>query len=409
MFYRLIKFGVSSVFMLALVGCDGPGETKHSNRSDSPEQDQRIEDKDNKPEPMEPPRYSTAMERHTPLGTITGALIPLQNPTKDESAGFASVLDYAEATQSYSLLIWHNGALRLERYFNDHTSGLRSESASMHKSVVALLVAAAIDDGLVPSADTPAWHYIDEWTEDGPRASISVRDLLTMSSGLAPLSFEGGAQSAAAKYVYDGTNARANTLGQPLQHEPGTRFHYMGVSTQLLINVLEAATGQPYVKYLSERLWQQIGADDAYVWYNEDDGYPRGYTALMARARDWLRLGLLLKDRGKFGDNQIISEGMVEAAITGSSANPNYAWQMWRGNTHEPVRYYNDDKTGLAVKASEPYLASDMIYFDGFGGQRVYVSRSEDLVIVRLGDMQFDWDDAELPNRVIRALRDQNK
>jgi hypothetical protein len=45
-----------------------------------------------------------------------------------------------------------------------------------------------------------------------------------------------------------------------------------------------------------------------------------------------------------------------------------------------------------------------MIYFDGFGGQRVYISRKNDLVIVRVGEIKSDWDDTLLPNMVINAL-----
>lgn len=54
--------------------------------------------------------------------------------------------------------------------------------------------------------------------------------------------------------------------------------------------------------------------------------------------------------------------------------------------------------------ASEPFLVDDMIYLDGFGGQRVYISRSLDLVIVRMGESRPDWDDTKLPNLVIEAL-----
>ena len=45
-----------------------------------------------------------------------------------------------------------------------------------------------------------------------------------------------------------------------------------------------------------------------------------------------------------------------------------------------------------------------MVYFDGFGGQRVYVSNSADLVIVRTGDTRLDWDDSVLPNMILDIL-----
>lgn len=347
------------------------------------------------------PSYATAMERHKPLGKVIGSLRP--DPQSGGAIGkYEDALRYAEDMQSYSLLIWRDGALELEHYFPPYTEDLRAESASMHKSVVGLLVAAAIADGHINSADDRVGDYVPEWGND-PRGDITLRHLLTMSSGLEPLSTEGGETSDAVKYIFDGAAARATTLNRPLKGAPGEEYHYMGVASQLLVMALENATDQPYTDYLSARLWKSIGADDAYVWLNEEGGFPRGYTALLARARDWLRVGLLIKDHGVFEGEEIIPASLIDEATSSSVANPNYGWQIWLGATHEEQRFYDDGKTSFSVLASEPFLVDDMIYFDGFGGQRVYISRSEDLVIIRQGALRFDWDDAILPNLVIKA------
>ena len=49
-------------------------------------------------------------------------------------------------------------------------------------------------------------------------------------------------------------------------------------------------------------------------------------------------------------------------------------------------------------------ILQDTAFFDGFGGQRVYMSQSAELVIVRIGDVRFDWDDTALPNLAAKAL-----
>ena len=48
-------------------------------------------------------------------------------------------------------------------------------------------------------------------------------------------------------------------------------------------------------------------------------------------------------------------------------------------------------------------IRDSIYYIDGFGGQRVYVVPSRDLIVVRTGVSQLDWDDAPLINMIIRA------
>lgn len=66
-------------------------------------------------------------------------------------------------------------------------------------------------------------------------------------------------------------------------------------------------------------------------------------------------------------------------------------------------RRYNS-KSSATVPQAEPFAAPDLIYFDGFGGQRVYIVPSKGLVIVRTGDLATDWDEALLPNLIIRGI-----
>ena len=352
-----------------------------------------------------PPANSAAMQTAKPLGLVSGGPVPL-NEALFEQGRFADAIEYAENLSSYSLLIWHKGALRLEKYFNGFDAELRPETASMHKSVLGLLIIAAIEDGFIESVDTRIGNYIESWNES-TEGDITVRQLLTMSSGLNSLSREGGFDSQAMKFFSGRVDARATILGLRLQTQAGANFSYANTNSQLLALVLESATGKAYKDYLSERLWKPIGADDASVWYYEENGFPRTFSSLLARSRDWLKVGLLIKDGGTYQGQQIIAAELMEAMTSPSANNPNYGWQIWLANVYQNKRYYNDLKLGIGVPVSEPFNADDMVYFDGFGGQRVYISKSQDLVIVRTGDTRMDWDDSALPNMVIESLKNQ--
>lgn len=353
--------------------------------------------------PPGPPSFSTAITRNLPSGTVAGAETPRAFTRTETMTDFSVASEYAEAMQSFAFLVWHDGALKHAEYFAPHDATLRPESASMHKSVAALVIGAAIDAGHISGTDAAIGAYIAEWADD-PRGDITIEQLLNMSSGLKPLSTDGGMQSESMRFM-GGDNVRETLLNLELSNDPGTVFHYAGTVNQLLALIIERTSGQSYEQFLSEKIWAPIGAEEALVWHNEPDGFARTHTGLLAVAEDWLKVGLLVKDLGAYGEDQIVSADFVEAMTSPSPANPNYGYQTWLGTTFDAQRYYNDAKQGFAVLASEAYLVDDMIYFDGFGGQRVYISRSLDLVIVRSGEIKFDWDDAKLPNLVIAALQ----
>jgi len=247
-----------------------------------------------------------------------------------------------------------------------------------------------------------------EWADD-PLGAITVEQLLTMSSGLAPLSYEGGGEAPARQFMAGRLDARETILNLQFHAADAPHFHYINTVSQLLLMVVENATGQAYTDYLSENLGQPIGASDAYVYNFEEGRFPRGYASLLARPLDWLRLGLLLKDDGQFAGKQVIDAGLVRDLKSPSRHNPDYGWHVWRGETWEAQRFYNEEKTGFSVTQSAPFAVDDLVYFDGFGGQRVYTSESENLVIVRLGNTSTSWDDAKLPNRVIAALHSRRE
>ncbi len=353
--------------------------------------------------PAIPPTFATVLETRSPLGRVTGKLSSLGKPAACVPDGsHTASITYAESMDSYALLIWRDGVIEQECYFKEHGSSLRPESASMHKSVLGLLIVAAISDGYIKSVDDFASKYLPEWKDD-ERSDIRIRDLLTMSSGLRSLSSEGGLNSESSQFFMNGPAARAKILSLRLVDKPGTVFRYANTDSQLLGLILERAVDKSYEQYLSERLWQPLGADDAFVWHNEPQGFARTYSALHARARDWLRLGLLVKDYGLHNQQQIIPKALVSQMTSSSATNAGYGWQIWLGKDAQEKRYYNAERVGLAVTQSAPYSIKDLVFFDGFGGQRVYISRDENLVIVRLGDVRMDWDDAILPNLAIRA------
>jgi CubicO group peptidase (beta-lactamase class C family) len=335
-----------------------------------------------------------------PQARVRGASQVGDIPTGAATTLAAKPLVAAEAlaskTSTVALLVWHRGALRYEKYWPPFDATTRTNPNSMHKTVLALAIGAAVTDGVIPSRDSKASRWLTEWQGDA-RRDVTVEDLLRMHSGVELPRF--GTWKATKLLL--GSDLPGAVLSLGYSRAPGTYFEYNNASSQLLLLLLERATGQRYADYLSSRLWQPLGAAEAGLWMDREGGVPRGFCCLFASARDWLRVGLLLAADGKVGERQLVASEWVQAMKTPSSTNPNFGMHLWLSSPRGTQRKYND----YSVKAfhSEKFLADDIYYIDGFGGQRVYIVPSRELIVVRTGVSQLDWDDGPLINTIIRA------
>jgi len=325
-----------------------------------------------------------------------------------EPAALDAALAVARETGSLSLLVWHAGAMQLEWYGEGRNAGDIMESASMHKSVLALLIGIAIDDGAIASVEEPAATYIEEWRAD-ERSAITIRNLLHMATGLGRPARRSGPFSDHVR-IRHGTDWAPIVFRYGLEDPPATVFSYNNINSQVLGILLERATGRRYAEYLEEKLWSRVAESEARVFLDSPNGLARTSGSLLTPPRNWLRLGLLYLDCGRVGDEQVVSKSWMREVTAPSPLNPNYGYHVWLGNVHEPERGYGKGVPAF-VPHSAPFAADDVVYFDGAGGQRVYVVPSHELVIVRTGlpardpaTGAFLWDDALLPNILIAGV-----
>lgn len=342
-----------------------------------------------------------------------GTSTPLPYATAEAQTFSAEALEsfraYAEDNGTMSLLIWYRGAIQMEWHGEGFDETSYMESASMHKSVMALLFGVAIDQGYIPSVDEPAATYLTEWQSDD-RSKITIRNMLQMAHGLSRAPGGLGPFSDKMKLKL-GSDWAAIALKAPAEDPPNTVFAYSNLNSQLLGLILQRAVGMPYAEFLEQNLWSKIAESSAWVWLDRPGGLAKTSGTLLTPARNWLRLGILHLNKGRFDDTQVVPEAWMTEVITPSPNNPNYGYQTWLGTEFVETRGYGKG-LGAYVPHSEPFEARDVIYFDGSNSQRVYAIPSESLVIVRTGEGGRDfqtgaylWDEPELPNLVIRALR----
>jgi CubicO group peptidase (beta-lactamase class C family) len=252
--------------------------------------------------------------------------------------------DYLKRHATTGLLIARDDTILLERYQYARNDRHRLTSWSMAKTVTAMLVGIAIDEGRIRSVDDRAEVYVPALagTEYG---RTSLRHLLQMSSGVRFIEEYSGRddvmQLSRDTFLQLGTGGvdavnKFNERSVP----SGMRFSYASVETEVLGLVLASAIGRPVAEYLEQKIWQPMGAEADATWLIDRSGQEVTYCCLNAVLRDYARLGLLLAHDGNWRGRQLIPAAWIKDATTTRSdqahlrpgiATPfyGYGYQTW--------------------------------------------------------------------------------
>jgi CubicO group peptidase (beta-lactamase class C family) len=314
---------------------------------------------------------------------------------------------YALANRSKALLIWRNGRLEQAVYAPGSDARSLINAKSMAKPLSAAAVGRAIALGAIRSLDEPAADFITEWRAT-PKATITVRQLLDMTSGLAE---QGPVKDPASVFTRAYLHPRHGEVmieAYPLTAPPGTRYQYSNTSADLIAVVIERATRRRYGAFLSEEVLKPLGAAGGEVWVDRPGGLAHSGCCILLPAETWLRLGLLLMNDGVWEGRRLLPQGYVTAMKTPTASNPRYGLGVWLQGDYIPRRGFGRPEQMLgAVLHSEPYLAKDLFLFDGNADQVLYMIPSAKLAILRMGDAppkSPEWDNAYLPNLILRAI-----
>jgi CubicO group peptidase (beta-lactamase class C family) len=273
-----------------------------------------------------------------------------------------------EKNRSVAYLVVRNDSLLYEQYWDRYDTVSPSNSFSVAKSVVGLLVGIAADEHLL-ELDQPIGRYLPHFNTDaGNRCSI--RELLMMSSGL------NWDESYASLFSYTteayyGSDLQSLTDKLKVVEEPGTTFRYMSGNTLLLGMILECATGERLSDYASKKLWKPLGATAPAFWsLDHVDGTEKAYCCFYSNARDFARIGQLVLDSGMCRGVQIVSKDYIRQMTTPIGLTDE------RGKTTD---YYGYHWWLANVDGHR------VVYARGILGQYIIVIPDLRMVVVRLG------------------------
>jgi CubicO group peptidase (beta-lactamase class C family) len=284
-----------------------------------------------------------------------------------------TVADYLERQSVAGLLVIKDGAIVYERYRLGNDRGTRWISYSVAKSVVSMLVGAAIRDGYIASVDEKVSDYLPR-LKGSAYDQATLRDILQMASGVAWDETYDDPDS-------DVNQVNWNTLAlydylndKPRNGAPGTTFNYNTAETNLVGNVLRAAIGNNLSTYLEEKIWRPFGMEsDAYWNLTEAGGGEFGGCCINATLRDYGRLGLFALNNGRLADGTpVLPKHWMAESTTPSKGAPYYGYLWWL-------------REGGAYQAM------------GIFGQGIYIDPARNLVIALHSvrpdaDKDEDWD-----------------
>lgn len=341
------------------------------------------------------------VDLYQPMATIPACnTSPLASATPDArlAAAIASAKAFSDAQQGIGLIVLKDGAVVHESYREGLDASVRTASASMAKSVMGLMIGIAVDKGMIGAVDEPLALYLPEWADD-PRGAITIEQALQMASGLGPSDLMG---------IIFAPDVFAAAVQTPLVDEPGSVFAYNNAVSQLLGEILDRQVRKAgyagYPDFLLRELWCPMGGDAAPLWV-DPSGKARAYAGLHAGIRDYAKIGEIIRNKGRVGNQQIVPEAWIAQMTTPSPTNGQYGYQVWLGAEWTAQRAYSAANP-LKIPHSAPFIAEDLVYFDGFGGQRVYVAPSHGLTVVRVGETNLAFDDAIIPNMLVTAVAD---
>ncbi len=328
-------------------------------------------------------------------------------PDSLRHAGYLAAAEYSQQHGGTALLVLDGDSLVFESYHNAGAADRPLHIFSGTKSFSGVLAVAAVEDGLFELDELVA-ETLPQWAGDARKQRISVRHLLSFTSGL---------EQSMVNLTMDGLNQRqrvadkyAYALELETGHEPGAWFEYGSSHLTVFGAFVKKKLGEDALSYLQRRIFGPIGMRVA-GWNRDGVGNPMLPYGAWTTAREWLKFGKLLRDDGRYEGRQILQPGSLAVCFEGSQALPCYGLTFWlnqpvdaaRGPQLVPQLKRNAGKGPVIYEAGP----ADLVAAAGFNGNRLYVIPSLGLVIARQGDGEEGFVDRELLELLLPSAGDQ--
>jgi len=281
-----------------------------------------------------------------------------------------SLIYKLEEYKTVAYLVVKDDSIIYESYWDKYSDSSLSNTFSVTKSIISLLIGFALDEGKIKSINQRVINFIPE-IKGKYAKELTIRSLLNMSSGSDWDENYAGLFSKTTQAYY-GDNLYKLATNIKFDKKPDSLFQYQSGNTLLLGLILSKATNKSISEYASEKLWHPIGASYDALWYlDRSNGMEKPYCCFCTNARDLARVGKLLLDTGKVNGKQILSENYIKLI---SMPDTNLINEKGVKNNFYGLHWWLLNYKGFKV-----------IYARGILGQYVFVLPELKTIVVRLG------------------------
>jgi len=302
---------------------------------------------------------------------LLGAIAAAAPSNGAHTTSLARVLahwDQDEHPDLKAVVVMRAGRIVAERYYNGERVSDLHDVRSAGKSITSLLAGAAVDRGKIGSINEPVEHY---WSAARGTAigHVPISDVLTMRSGLA--AFDEDPESPGGENRLDAAaNPRTFILGLTRVNAPGTVYRYNSVTAHVAGLIVQEAVHKDLQSFAKLVLFAPLGIS-RWTWERDAAGDFKGQGNLSLTARDFAKIGELVRERGTRFGRQVISAEWIDEAlkprVSIADVDPyadgyGYFWYS---------KMQQIGQTAVAVS-----------FASGNGGNKVYVVRQLGLVVV---------------------------
>jgi CubicO group peptidase (beta-lactamase class C family) len=287
--------------------------------------------------------------------------------SSNEQNSYRRAAQYSEKHGGFTVVVMNKQGQVL---FESYKAGVKPEQghrlASGTKSFACAIALLGVQDGLL-TLDEPVANTITEWKNNPRKSKITIRQLLTLTSGI-----PGGDIANVPSY--------GEAINTPLTALPGKRFQYGSIPFQIFGELMRrkmaarGITGTP-LTYLDSRLFQPMGLK--YTQWFSPNNEPNLAAGAVMSPTEWAKFGILILNRGQWQGQQLLDADQLNQCFQGTTANPAYGLTFWL------------NKNGFTPSGqpmpSIPVISGETKMARGLGDQLMIVLPEKNLVVVRQG------------------------